>query len=375
MKVNKLVFKDKKWIVLDREDVRRSAFTIIFVFGDIDVVKRYNHFSLLKNIYPNASVVGCSTAGNILDSSVDEYEVVATAVSFERGFTQVFSTRLHENDMYQKTQTLVDSLEKENLKHIFLLVPGLINASDVVNALELENHSVTISGGLAADNYVFEDTYLFCNHQNGDDLLIVVGFYGDSIKTSVGCNTGWEEFGATRVVTKSEKNIVYEIDNEPAIELYKRYLGDKIDDLPNSSLRFPLSIKENIDAKNRIVLVMMDINSENALLYGGDIKEGSIVKLMKTNVTNLLKGAELSAKEIIHYNEKESLSLTLSCAARKSVLKQFAEEEIEIVTKNLPLNTQIIGFYSYGEIAPFSNDLSKALLHNQTMTITTIYED
>jgi len=373
MKINKLIFKDNEWNILDEQESRRDVLDIVFVFGHINILKKYNHSTLLKKKYPNAQIVGCSTAGNILDITIDEYEIVATAISFDTGYVKVFSQMLPLNDITRSTQSLINSIEKENLKHLFLLSPGLINGSDIIDGIEIDN--VTISGGLAGDEYKFEDTYLFINSTSGDNLLIVIGFYGESIHTSIGCNTGWKEFGATRIVTKSKKNIIYEIDNEPAIELYKKYLGDKIHDLPNSALRFPISVKENITDKNGTILVMMDINKDNSLVYGANIQEGSILKLMRTNVSNLLEGALSSVKSILHYNDKTSLSLTISCAARRSVLKQFSEEEVELVKENLPLNTKIIGFYSYGEIAPFSNNLYTSLLHNQTMTITTIYED
>jgi len=374
MKINKLVFKSQQWIIVEEKIPISDTVDILFVFGDIDILKKHHHTSLLQKIYPTASIVGCSTAGNILDTTVNAYEAVATAISFDKAYVKVLATNLMQDDIYHNTKTVTNSLEKENLKHLFLLAPGLINASEVINGLNLPNN-VTVSGGLAGDDYKFENTYLFTDKIAGESILIVVGFYGDSLHTSIGCNTGWNEFGATRIVTKAKKNIIYEIDNKPAIELFKKYLGDKISDLPNSAIRFPLNIKENINDKNHIVLVMMDINSDGSFLFGGDIKEGSIVKLMRTNVSNLLEGAAYSAKEIIHYNDKTSLSLTLSCSARKIVLKQFAQEEIEIVKNFLPSNTQIVGFYSYGEIAPFSSNLFKPLLHNQTMTITTIYED
>jgi hypothetical protein len=374
MQISNLVFEDEEWKILDNKELLKNLPEIVFVFGHIDTLKKHDHISLLKILYPKAQIVGCSTAGNILDTTVDKYKAVATAVSFEKGYVKVFSTQLHEKSISQDTSALINSINKQDLKHLFILSPGLLNGSDIVNGIKLDK-SITISGALAGDEDKFQETYLFSNTQVGANILIAIGFYGNSIHTSVGCDTGWNAFGATRVVTKSTKNIIYEIDHKPAIELYKKYLGDKIAHLPNSALRFPLSIKNSIHDKNEIILVMMDINPDKSLVYAGNVKEGSVIKLMKTNVSNLLEGAVLSAKGVDQYNQKRSLSIAISCAARKSVLKQFSEEEIEGIKQVLPSKTQIIGFYSYGEIAAFSNEISKSLLHNQTMTITTIYED
>lgn len=375
MKIEKLIFEESEWQVEEVENTfDRLAVCIVFVFANIDTLKAYKHSKLLKQRYPNASIVGCSTAGNILDATVDAYDAVASAVSFEHGYVQIAKKHLHAEHISEDTHDLVDSFEKQNLKHIFLLSPGLINGSDIVNGIDIDE-SITISGGLAGDAYKFENTNLFADEEEGENLLIAIGFYGASLHVSIGCNTGWNEFGAARTVTKSLKNCVYEIDGKPAIELYEKYLGDKINELPNSALRFPLSVKEHIDDKNEVIMVMMGINPDKSLVYAGDIQEGSVIRLMKTNVSNLLEGAALSAKGVEKYNDKPSLSLAVSCSARRSVLKQFSDEELDIINTILPENTEVIGFYSYGEIAPFSNELSKSLLHNQTMTITTIYED
>ena len=376
MKIEQLVFKDAKWSVSEEKKSSETFIAdIVFVFGFIETLQKYDHSQLLKKLYPEAVIVGCSTAGNILDTTLDAYDAVASAVSFEKGSVRVAATHLDEN-IAENASSLIDSFQKENLKHIFVLSPGLINASDIIKGIESQlDKNITISGGLAGDEFRFKSTYLFAEAEEGEDLLIAVGFYGESLHTFVGCKTGWKEFGAARTVTKSVKNVVYEIDGKPAIELYEKYLEDKIDALPNSALRFPLSVREHIEDKNEVILVMMNINPDKSLVYTADIKEGSIVKLMKTNVSNLLEGASLSAQEIQSYNTKPSLSLAISCSARRSVLKQFVDEEVEILKETLPAHTEIIGFYSYGEIAPFSNELSKSLLHNQTMTITTIYED
>lgn len=372
MLIDKLYFKNEKWIVDESEQNSVLDVQIIFVFGHIDILKDYNHSFILKEIYPNAHVVGVSTAGNILDSSVDIYEAVASAISFEKGYIQVASEEISLDTLSQDSSNLIDSLDKNNLKHILLLLPGLINASEILKEIKLDKN-ITISGGLAGDSYKFESTCLFLDEDKADNLILGIGFYGKSIHVRIGCETGWREFGAKRVVTKSFQNIVYEIDNKPAIELYEKYLGHKINALPNSALRFPLSVKKGI--KNKIIRVIMKINEDKSLVYAGNIEEGSVVRLMRTNINNILDGAFLSVKRIRPYNDKRSLGLTISCSARRKVLKQFSDEEIEIVQSILTTSTQIIGFYSYGEIAPFSDDLTQVFLHNQTMTITTIYED
>ena len=72
-------------------------------------------------------------------------------------------------------------------------------------------------------------------------------------------------------------------------------------------------------------------------------------------------------------SENPDLALLISCVGRKLILKQRIEEEVDGVREALGATTKLTGFYSYGEISPFTPG-AKCELHNQTMTITTFLE-
>lgn len=375
MKIDKLYFENNNWILDENKECDSNSVDIVFVFGDIEVLKNFNHTLLLKKIYPNAHIVGSSSSANILDDGISDYGAVATAVSFETGKVKVSTKLLNSENLQEDAKSLLNNLDQDNLKHIFVITKGLeTDGSEFVKGLST-NKATTITGGLAADGNLFKETYVFADERDEPNLAVAVGFYGDSIHVGIGCKAGWEEFGASRIVTKAIGNTIYEIDDKPVMELYERYLGDYIKDLPASGLNFPLSVKTNSDDKNEVIRVIMGINEDKSMVFAGDIIEGSEVRLMKTNVNNLIDGAALVADIIEPYNDKRSLALTVSCSGRLSVLKQLASEEIDAMHDIFSENTQIIGFYSYGEIAPFSNDLLNCKLHNQTMTATVIYED
>jgi len=374
MKIDKLHFENDNWLVEEASECDKENVDIVFVFADIDALKNHNHTSLLRKIYPNAHVVGSSTAGNILDDAVSEYPAVATAISFDKGKIAVNFSVINPNNLHNDAKALIDNLEKENLKHVFVLAQGLkIDGSDFVKGLN-SDRDITVTGALAGDSFTFEDTYVIADELSGNNIAVAIGFYGDSLHIGIGCKAGWEEFGAKRVVTKAIGNVVYEIDNKPALELYKMYLGEYIKDLPASGLLFPLSVKTSKNDKNEVIRVMMGINADQSIIFAGDVPQESEVRLMKTNIDNLVDGAALVANSIKPYNSKRSLALTVSCSGRRSVLKQLVDEEIEVMQKILGESSQMVGLYAYGEIAPFSDDLLNCELHNQTMTITTIYE-
>ena len=95
---------------------------------------------------------------------------------------------------------------------------------------------------------------------------------------------------------------------------------------------------------------------------------------MKPNINELIDGAGKAAESIEKINDKTALGLIVSCVGRKIVMNQLIDEELEIIQDILGDSVQLIGFYSYGEIAPFNDILFNCELHNQTMTLTTIFE-
>jgi hypothetical protein len=124
------------------------------------------------------------------------------------------------------------------------------------------------------------------------------------------------------------------------------------------------------------VRTILAVNEEDqSITFAGDIPEGSMVQLMKANTDRLIMGAGKAAGISLNGTptRKPDLALLISCVGRKLVLKQLVEEEVEGVRDVFGQHTTLAGFYSYGEISPFSAD-ARCELHNQTMTITTFYE-
>jgi len=205
--------------------------------------------------------------------------------------------------------------------------------------------------------------------------VAAVGFYGEGLTISSGCYGGWSEFGAERRITKSAGNVLYEIDGEPALDLYKKYLGHYASDLPNSGLRFPLSIKAK-ESDPEVIRTLLGIDeATKSIIFAGDVPEGYFARLMKPDIDVLIQGAGQAAEAIARANTKPALGIIVSCVGRKIVMSQLIDEELEAVEEILGRNVQLAGFYSYGEIAPFENDLRTCELHNQTMTLTAIYEE
>ncbi len=377
MQIETLIY-DGEWKT-HASDLPKSNYDkvdIVFIFGYTDVIKNEARFNEIKERYPNAQIVGSSTSGNVVAAEVSSHTLTATAVNFEKSKVDVSSLTFSDNDNIEElSKTLINNLKKENLKHIFVISDGLlINGSQLARGINHVNNGIPVTGGMAGDGDRFQETYVIANGVAKQRTIVAVGFYGEELSVGTGCFAGWSEFGAQRTITKSKDNVLYEIDGEPALDLYKRYLGELANELPNSGLRFPLSIKEDENSPEIIRTLLAIDKDEKSITYAGDVPEGYSARLMKADIDVLIDGAGKAAKSIVQVNNKTALGLVVSCVGRKIVMNYLVDDELEEVQEILGDNVKLTGFYSYGEIAPFNDDMLNCQLHNQTMTLTTIYE-
>jgi hypothetical protein len=376
MKIDTLKNSNNQWEFISNNIDEKSNTSIVFLFGDSDHLKHEQSFNSIKEKYPSAIVVGASTSGNILGAEIVDNPIVATAVEFEKGSVALSKVNFTDNDKIEDLSfKLISQLPHKNLKHIFVMSDGLnINGSELVRGINNIGRGVPVTGGMAGDGDRFQETWTIADAPAKQNQIIAIGFYGENFTITTGCNAGWSSFGADRIVTKSTGNVLYELDNQPALDLYKEYLGEFAKDLPNSGMRFPLNIKES-DESVEVIRTLLAIDEDaKSITFAGDIPEGYTARLMKPDIQILIDGAESSAKDIDTVNSDTALGLVVSCVGRRVVLKQAVEEELEVIEEVLNENVQLTGFYSYGEIAPFRDDLMICQLHNQTMTLTAIYE-
>jgi hypothetical protein len=251
-----------------------------------------------------------------------------------------------------------------------------VNGSELVRGLNSKvSPSVVVTGGLAGDGDRFRRTWVLEDRRPQTGFVTAVGFYGDRIQIGHGSKGGWDRFGPERCVTRSKGNILFELDGRPALHLYKEYLGDRAAGLPATGLLFPLALRANAsDAKSLVRTILAVDEREQSLTFAGDIPEGAFAQLMKANFDRLVQGASeaASSTKLSTDGGPCTLAIAISCVGRRLVLGERTEEEIEATLDVLPKGTRQIGFYSYGELSPFTTGTCD--LHNQTMTLTTLSE-
>jgi hypothetical protein len=352
---------------------------LVLLFGGRKLAADKALRNQIASQYPNAEIIGCTTSGEILDIQIYDESLCLTAIEFNSSKVEVHTVNIN-NDPENASIELAEHFKQEGLKSLFVLSDGqMVNGTDLTNTLQnILPDGTVITGGLAGDGTNFSETVLWHNSDYGSGKIIGCGFYGDNLRIGHGSMGGWDPFGPKRLITKSDDNILYSLDDKPALDLYKTYLGEHAKDLPASALLFPLLITGNQD-KPEVIRTILNINKDDhSMIFAGDIPEGCYAQLMKANFDRLIDGAETAAKNAINSSlseqqQKNGLVIMISCVGRRLLLKQRTEEELEAVKETFGESNLYTGFYSYGEISPLIKG-GKCGLHNQTMTITSLFE-
>ena len=370
MKTEQIIYSEATgWGKKSENNLGKLA-QLVFLFGNKELLKDQRHIDLVAERYSAAQIVGCSTSGEIYQEEVMNNHIVCTAVWFENTTVKISREPIDSmEESFMVGEKIAEKLDNEHLIHVMVLSEGLnINGSELTKGLNSKlSDRIPITGGLAGDQADFHETVIVHNHAGEKNLVLAIGFYGEHLRVGYGSMGGWDSFGVDREVTKSKGNILYELDGHPALELYKRYLGDHAANLPASALLFPLSLRLK-DSETALVRTVLAVNEADGSMV--------FVRLMKANSDRLIEGAN-GAAEMSKTSLQDSspdLAILISCVGRKLVLKQRVEEELEIIRESFGRHTTIAGFYSYGEISPIKPFEQHCELHNQTMTITLFKE-
>jgi hypothetical protein len=323
-------------------------------------------------------VIGCSTAGEIYRGGVANDSVSLMAMKFDDTGVEVASAYLADIESSRAAgEEIAAKLKKPGLRSIFVLSPGLnVNGSDLVKGITSRlPRDVVVTGGLAGDNGAFRQTCTMLDGTVAPNQVVAFGLYGDRVSVGYGSEGGWRPYGPTRRVTKAQGSVLFELDDKPALALYKEYLGEKAAQLPASGLFYPFGILFGDDHKRiELIRTILDVDhDQQSLMLAGNMPMGARVCLMHADTDSLIEGAAKAADDTKPAQHKGDRALLMvSCIGRKLLMGADIEEEVETVAAAIGSNLAISGFYSYGEIAPLGD--GEAELHNETVTLTLISE-
>jgi hypothetical protein len=357
----------------------RDSANLVLYFGARRTLADKARFEELHKTFPNADIVGCSTGGQIHNDDVVDDEITALAIHFDATKLKVVCEDVAGAGASQLCGVKIGSaLKASNLAGIFILSDGLnVNGSELVAGIaSVVGRNIPLTGGLAGDGAEFSETLVGANDSPRARRVAAIGFYGSSIRIGHGSAGGWDVFGPRRRITKSASNLLFELDGEPALDLYERYLGEEdAKGLPGTALLFPLQICNPDEPDNNIVRTVLAVDREKrTMTFAGDVPQGWTAQLMRGNFDRLCAGAADAARQAQGgIGDGDSVAILVSCIGRRLLMGQRITDEIEAAGAELGSKTLRVGFYSYGEISPHAAT-GACELHNQTMTVTAFHE-
>lgn len=365
------------------EDTEQPAAAgLVLYFGTRSVLAAKDPYTVLRRRFPKAHIVGCSTGGQMQGDDVSDDIITALALEFAATPLRLAQAKVTDlEDSRDAGASLGQALADPTLAGVFVLSDGIhVNGSALVDGLAAAvGSNVPISGGLAGDGSAFSETLVGADTKPQSGTVAAIGFYGDAIRFGHGSAGGWDVFGPKRYITKSQGNVLYEVDGKPALDLYKLYLGPSDSQrLPGSALLFPLRISDPEHPTRMVVRTVLAVDAAaGSMTFAGDVPEGWVAQLMHGSFRRLCEGAAEATRQAVSSLDAPpgttSAAILVSCIGRRLLMGQRIDEEIEAVTSELPGACVPVGFYSYGEISP---DGTPGLpqLHNQTMTVTVLSE-
>ncbi len=351
---------------------------LVLAFVAPSLIKEESTYNSLKRFYPNAEIVLTSSSWEIMEDEVKDNSISVNALTFNKTPIKVVSKEIKNmNESFDVWKEIASDINGGDLQYTLIFWDWLsINADQLLIGMkEVLNKRVWISWALAGAGLPIQPAYVSLNWVAIEESRVVlIGFYWDAIKVWDASFWWWNIFGIERKITKSSGSTIYEIDGEPILDLYKRYLWEKSKWLPWTGIMFPISIYDK-DKENPIVRTLYSVDEElKSITFTGETPEGNHLFFMNTTLSKLIEGVWKSTEVSLNKNKNVEFALLISCTWRRVIFQQRVEDEVEEVRNILWNDCVIWGLYAYGEIW-INGSSSDYVFHNQTMTIALFSED
>jgi len=339
--------------------------TLAFVYVSVsyDIEHLVNMLGKYKFI-----IVGSSTAGEIYaDSKVGvhtkEKSLTCMLIDMDASAFSIKLKKNKNNKFFALGEKIGKWTNKKFSNASLLTITAGLDFDNESYVQGVQEKQKEIFGALSADDRNFKSTCVFSQKKIVKDGVLALAIDKDKIEIVTSQGFGWLGIGIQRVVTKSKDNIVYTIDDKPAIEFYTEYLNITSDDMPSMGIDFPMEVIYHDD--EIMTRAVIDIKKDGSLLCAGHVKEGSRVKISIPAGLNVIDNVVENIQKALDSNNMDNPDLTLlfPCTAHKELFGCLSDKEIEAVF-DVSKNAALVGFYTYGEISSASSSFSA--FHNET---------
>ncbi|MEI8006728.1 MAG: FIST N-terminal domain-containing protein [Bacteroidota bacterium] len=342
---------------------------IVFSSVDIDL-NGISTFIKKKGV----RLFGSSSCGEFLYNSsgtvISEGGLVCSMLKLEPGSFDINMFSGKGIDCFNLGRTAGEWVVKTFKKPaIFVVASGLnTDGEQLVRGIQaVAGGDVTMFGGLAGDDAHFNETYVFSESAMDPQGAIIMVLDLSVYEINGISTSGWVSIGADKIITRAEGNIVYTIDNQPALDVYKMYLNVRDEDLPEIGVEYPLLIRKQDESF--VLRAVLNVDREKkALIFAGTVPNGAVVTFSSSPGFEIIESTRKEVNEFYKYNPNTDLLILFSCMARHNALGPTISEEIDEVWEKW--SKPLIGFFTYGEIG--NNYKASCDFYNQTFTLVSI---
>lgn len=323
----------------------------------------------------NIEVFGSTTAGEIIDDEVMEHTSVIMLLDMKKDNFAIMNGE--GSDTYKISNDIAKrAKEKFSNPSIIIISSGLtIDAEEIIRGVTEFDKTIPLYGGLAGDDLTMKASYVFSNSFESPGGLIALVVNNEQVTIKGIATSGWDDIGIEKTITKSEGNVVYTIDDEPAVDVFVKFFKftDSVDNrseiIAMNFAQYPLQMKKD---NGNIVLrapLMVDIDSK-ALIFAGGIPQGSKVKFSVPPGFDLIEKTSERVSVLKNSIQTPDAVIMFSCKARHLALGPMTSDEAGKIRGIW--DKPMIGFFTYGEIGATAD--SPCDFHNETCSMVVLQE-
>ena len=314
----------------------------------------------LSELMPHVHILSTTKSGEIMNGIVSGLKTVLSFSIFKQTIlhTGFFPKgNLNDFELGQKIASTIGNSEAKLL--ILFSTGGAINSSSVLKGVESICPRLPIAGGNAG--YNASGCFVSCNDKITNCGVVGVVLEGDNLQVNCYSNLGWQPIGKEMTITKVDGLRVCTIDNIPAYQVYRKYLGLEICNFSNA-MEYPLLVKKH---GFMVAKTPNYYHEDDSITFEDEFAEGEKVRLSFGDVGLITEAIESLCQKIRQY-PAESI-FVYSCECRRGFLQELSKIETEPLQKIA--NTS--GFFTYGEFY-YNNKTNQVL--NATMTVIVLAE-
>ncbi len=324
----------------------------------------------------NIQIIGASTAGEIGNTAIQGAGISLLLLDPPTSHFKIIQREANYESSPEIGVQIAQVAQTYFKNPAFIMVFSMNICGDTMidGISKTLNGYPSIFGGMAGDDMKMKESYTFSNEKVSSNSVTVLILDNDKIAVEGMALSGWQPIGLENKITKANNNIIHEINEEPALDVVKRYFGDYFanslneDSLSLGIAQYPLQI---IREDSYVLRAALDSNeSDGSLLMAGPVTTGDSFRFSIAPGFEVVEDTIQGFKDFAKEKPEADALLMFSCVARHMSIGPMIEEEIEGIYN--VWQKPMAGFFTYGEVGQQSTGTSH--FYNETCSLVLLKE-